>query len=357
MRRFEVLLLFIAGVCSEDISAESGVIPACVDVEGVSHRLGESYIGDDGCNQCSCTKAGNSCTKRLCVSSVEARVSQEDPDLIEACKDVDGTKHKLGEAYMGPDGCNTCKCMEGGNACTRKLCPSDVDSRAAEAFKCVDNMGVLHNESDSYTHVDGCNTCKCMPGGKGGACTKMFCFEKEEKALTKCMSHDGSDKHVGDTWTHQDGCSKCACGVLGPICLDFYCKWDPHTGSEKRRKMKEKEAAKGKQSPDSVHFTSEPEVVSEEGDQPCKDHEGKDQWPGAVWLSGDGCNVCSCKGDGSEPECSNKGCRVRLERLVQRDPSLQGLEPGVGGEENAASALPFSLFFTSILLIIANRLL
>ena len=59
----------------------------------------------------------------------------------------------------------------------RRLCPKDSSSRSAEAFKCVDNMGVLHEKNETYTHVDGCNTCKC--GEHGGACTRKFCIKKE----------------------------------------------------------------------------------------------------------------------------------------------------------------------------------
>ena len=59
----------------------------------------------------------------------------------------------------------------------RRFCPKDISSRSAEAFKCVDNMGVLHEENQTYTHVDGCNTCKC--GKHGGACTRRFCVKKE----------------------------------------------------------------------------------------------------------------------------------------------------------------------------------
>ncbi len=35
------------------------------------------------------------------------------------CIDVEGVMHKNGEAYMGPDKCNTCKCMNGKSACTK----------------------------------------------------------------------------------------------------------------------------------------------------------------------------------------------------------------------------------------------
>ena len=82
--------------------------------------------------------------------------------VLSQCKDVTGLTHKLGDAYIGPDNCNTCLCKEAGNACTRKICPVDLTPRSAEANKCVDKDGLLYKEGESYTHVDGCNTCRSV---------------------------------------------------------------------------------------------------------------------------------------------------------------------------------------------------
>ena len=38
------------------------------------------------------------------------------------------------------------------------------------------------------------------------------------------------------------------------------------------------------------------EIVVESGDRPCKDHNNEDRNPGDTWLTGDSCNICSCKG-------------------------------------------------------------
>ena len=96
--------------------------------------------------------------------------------VLAQCQDVTGRTHKLGEAYIGPDNCNTCICKEAGNACTRRLCPSDATPRNAEADKCVDKDGILYKVGESYTHVDGCNTCRCTE--HGGACTRRFCYQQ-----------------------------------------------------------------------------------------------------------------------------------------------------------------------------------
>ena len=70
--------------------------------------------------------------------------------MLEQCKDVAGARHQLGDSYIGTDGCNRCKCLESGSACTKRLCPAASEAEAerrrsrAEAGKCVDNLGVLH---------------------------------------------------------------------------------------------------------------------------------------------------------------------------------------------------------------------
>ena len=51
-------------------------------------------------------------------------------------------------------------------------------------------MGVLHEVNQSYTHVDGCNTCKCME--HGGACTRKFCLKKGVKCeILRFVYKDG----------------------------------------------------------------------------------------------------------------------------------------------------------------------
>ena len=39
----------------------------CVDNEGNTHVEGDSYIGLDGCNQCTCTPEGSACTRKACI--------------------------------------------------------------------------------------------------------------------------------------------------------------------------------------------------------------------------------------------------------------------------------------------------
>ena len=95
--------------------------------------------------------------------------------VLAQCTDVAGRPHKINDSYIGPDNCNDCKCKEAGSACTKKVCPADATARNAEAGKCVDKDGILHEEGESFTHVDGCNDCRCTE--HGGACTKKLCIK------------------------------------------------------------------------------------------------------------------------------------------------------------------------------------
>lgn len=242
-----------------------------------------------------------------------ANLSEEhtgDDEVLRNCEDVDGALHKVGDSYIGPDACNQCKCLKGGSACTKKLCPKDASSRSAEAFKCVDNHGVLHQINETYTHVDGCNTCKC--GEHGGACTRRFCVKKEKKILSFCVDEDGNEKALDEAWSSKDGCNKCVCGILGAICTEMVC-------GKHRKFVDEEDLAEVHEVVHEVGHAKIDTVVDELGDQPCYDYNNKTQWLGNSWLSQDSCNICTCPGNGSAPICTRKGCRVRLERLLQSD--------------------------------------
>merc|ERR1712227_168913 len=227
----------------------------------------------------------------LCLAVLALTSATNGQELLEQCKDIRGTSHKVGDSYIGTDGCNKCKCLETGSACTKRLCPRDEDEearkRSAEANKCVDNLGVLHDENDRYTHVDGCNTCVCTKNG--GACTKRFCLESRQ-------FEDKANNAMIDEFTH----------------------------------------------------TKEGTIVNEDGDRPCQDVDGKDKMPGDSWLSPDGCNICLCRGYGGAPACTKLGCRDRLARLVQEsDPQQQS-------GATTATSLSQTLMVTVMYLVIAT---
>jgi len=232
------------------------------------------------------------------LSSLILLNSVSTQEVNEACKDNQGRSHRIGESYTAPDGCNYCKCLDTGSACTRKFCTNDdkdsaSSSRVNEATMCYDNEGRNHEIGESYTHVDGCNICTC--GQDGGRCTRRFCL-REPRELG-CKQTEG-------VWIAEDGCNKCMCGPFGPVCTREYCgEHSSFTDNDKDAEINE-----------FIH-TKLGTVVNEDGDIPCRDYNGTEQWPGNSWLSADGCNICSCKGDGV-PSCTKMGCRERFARLI-----------------------------------------
>ncbi|XP_023346184.1 kielin/chordin-like protein [Eurytemora carolleeae] len=218
-------------------------------------------------------------------------------DYIDDCIDVAGAKHKLSESYIGPDGCNKCKCMPFGSGCTKKFCDPTVDKVEAEANLCIDNNGNIHEPGDSYTHVDGCNTCVCKE--YGGRCTRKLCLQESREFLSVCNDTIGNIKFSEESWLSADGCNKCACGPLGIICTKKLCL--RHDGVEKKAK------------------TELGDIVDETGDSPCRLNDGVTKFPGDIWLTEDSCNVCTCTGMNGKIECTKEGCRVRLLRLTDPD--------------------------------------
>ena len=67
---------------------------------------------------------------------------------------------------------------------------------------------------ESFTHVDGCNSCQCTAAG--GACTRRFCLA----GGVEC-----GGRGQGEQWQHTDGCNTCICGILGPVCTEYVACW------------------------------------------------------------------------------------------------------------------------------------
>lgn len=240
----------------------------------------------------------------LCLAALLLCSFNTAQELLEQCEDVAGARHQLGDSYIGTDGCNRCKCLESGSACTKRLCPAASEAEAerrrsrAEAGKCVDNLGVLHEVGQQYTHVDGCNSCTCTEAG--GACTRRFCLPQprsceDPRGVARSKEEDGA-------WLDTDGCNTCLCGPLGAVCTEKFC--GEHRGWTDEANNAEVEEISHNQ-------------VAEEGDIPCRDAvTNQDRMPGDSWLSEDSCNICTCTGTGGRPVCTEMGCRARLARQL-----------------------------------------
>jgi len=261
------------------------------------------------------------------VLGAAAQDSQE--ELIDGCTDSFNKKHRIDDSYIGPDGCNTCRCAKVGNLCTRKFCEPKT-KMTSEANKCVDSRGNLHKTGESYTHVDGCNTCVCKDFG--GACTRKFCLKSTRGAVRSvCKDAAGNGREEGDVWTAADGCNTCRCGALGPLCTKIGCL-DKDTKHDNGMNHKD---------------SDEPMIVDETGDSPCTVN-GVTKFPGDSWLTEDSCNICECTGLGGKVECTEESCRARFLRLV--DPK-QIVDDGNSGISNKISAVALISSLFSIMLL------
>jgi hypothetical protein len=94
------------------------------------YAVGETFKAPDGCNDCTCTPAGASCTTQYGPS---ARTCNSP---IRGVCTVGGVTHESGEEFPCPDGCNTCWCTAGGRvaqtlmACTRCVPPREPPPEA-----------------------------------------------------------------------------------------------------------------------------------------------------------------------------------------------------------------------------------
>merc|ERR1712241_1271995 len=95
------------------------------------------------------TQTSNNMLLLLLLIAITVSSNQAE-QLLDQCKDVAGRPHKLGDSYIGPDNCNNCTCHEAGNACNKKVCPASASARNAEAGKCVYKDGILYKEGESY---------------------------------------------------------------------------------------------------------------------------------------------------------------------------------------------------------------
>lgn len=235
-------------------------------------------------------------------------------ELYENCTDVSGQRHKVGDSYIGVDGCNSCKCLVSqgvaASACTKKLCPkNDAETPIGRdtAYKCVDVKGNPHSPGENYTHVDGCNTCTCLEAG--GACTRKYCLGKDKDL--GCRDLKGNIMTgLNKTYIGRDECNQCICGVLGEICTEMLCEnITHHTDHENEAEV------------DEIAKNPRGNI----GNKNCIDAKNITKNAGEKWLTEDSCNICWCTGDGVGPVCTKMSCSERyatFARLVGNGASI-----------------------------------
>lgn len=232
---------------------------ACSDV-------GMTAPADDGCNTCTCTEDGWTCTLIYCG----------DPAVCEP-----------GDSKVADDGCNSCGCSEDGTwVCTEIGCVGD-EACTPGSEKPAD---------------DGCNMCSCESDGTW-ACTDLDCSPE-------CDPGEQKDA--------EDGCNSCWCSDEGRWnCTLVYCGEPTEPGACPPPPLPEEDTvcaaviAYGR-SADGTCCTFPSPCQVPEGWSPFNTLEECEAGPepsncdpGAT--KDDGCNTCSCT-DGGEWACTEIAC-------------------------------------------------
>jgi len=190
------------------------------DLEDGTH-VEEGWSGKDTgsnyCNTCRCSNGGLACTRMACAP--------QEPESQDGCDLSDGTHVPNGWSGKdtGDNWCNTCRCGNGAMACTMMACLTQAPSpEPANGCDLEDGTHVEEGWSGKGTGANHCNTCRCSNGGL--ACTRMACAPEEPESQDGCNLSDGthvpsgwSGKDTGDNWCNSCSCSNgaMACTMMG----------------------------------------------------------------------------------------------------------------------------------------------
>jgi len=296
-------------------------VESCGVIGGVERFEGDAWEHEDGCNNCFCNGRFPSCTKMFCEPG---------------CGVIDGVTRKFGDVWNHTDGCNTCRCFGGQAACTEKFCSgSGIAEGLVRGVKfaalCVDETGTNRVEGESWTHQDGCNTCRCTSTGVA-ACTKVLCDnlpgaeqESADGRTAVCLTDDGETREEGEEWIHSDGCNECRCLSSGITrCTRQFCKTssaeDGTCVDESGVNRSEGESWTHRDGCNTCSCTSTGLAVCtlKLCTKPlvCVDHAGTRRAEGDQWIGEDGCNKCRCLKSGSTP-CTRLACQnFHLQNLL-----------------------------------------
>merc|ERR1712110_135793 len=193
---------------------------------GADHNIGETFPALDGCNDCVCSVIGVVCTKAVCqlkpaISEAETpqtpapETSSTSAPVGKSCTvSISGvpTTYTDGQTYTSPDGCNSCRCVNGLSMCTLMACPPDTSNKT-----CTDLVsGRQYATGDIFLSTDGCNKCQC--GEAGLTCTQKSCD------VGLCFdSTTGRLYGSNESFAAPDGCNTCVCDNRVITCTKSVC--------------------------------------------------------------------------------------------------------------------------------------
>ncbi len=173
--------------------------------------MGDRKPAEDGCNTCRCEEGGTwVCTETDC-----APVGECDP----------------GDTRPAEDGCNTCRCQEDGDwVCTDVDCETPAECEPGETKPSPDGCGgCTCGEDGTWGCIDiGCETpTECEPGDlmlADNGCSTCRCQEDGTWSCTEPECGVPGECEPGDTLPTDNVCTTCVCSAEGTwSCTDDGC--------------------------------------------------------------------------------------------------------------------------------------
>ncbi|XP_071102181.1 kielin/chordin-like protein isoform X3 [Haliotis cracherodii] len=187
------------------------------------YQNGQTYPASDACNTCTCTNGNIVCTHNTCTGQ----------GIAGTCVNPATSQlYQNGQTYPASDACNTCTCTNGNIVCTHNTCTGQGTSgvnigvnlhpggNSHTGSTCYDNsQHLFHNDGDSYTSLDGCNTCTCSTGIL--SCTNNLC----NTGVVGACYDIGTNKYYsnGQIVRASDGCNTCTCSSNRFTCTRLVC--------------------------------------------------------------------------------------------------------------------------------------
>jgi hypothetical protein len=280
LRLYATLALTMLSGCLDAMVGE----PFECEVEGKLYQAGDSFLGPDGCNTCSCGSNGEiACTERACIppsdgGTGDARATDAATSDGGICR-YGGVGYVEGQRFAADDGCNSCVCTSEGVECTLLECSPRTCAYGGRTYAF----------GSTFPATDGCNSCSCHDGNV--ACT--------EKACSMGCLVDGVIYEAGKEIPMSSKGVACYCGMLGEVICQKSCTY----GNGLYRS--------GQSFPSSDGCNS---CTCSDGEVSCTAaacvtcmHNGKLHRPGETFPDADGCNSCTCGMDGLVA-CTARAC-------------------------------------------------